>query len=181
MRKKSGKLSSYKQLGLALLKTPILIPLDPIGPSNAPFIEYEIPSGSRITINAEFLREGKGSGCEKRFGPDLDLTLTASQDYDNFVAWWIGDNVEGVLNSGPAGTDDPNESDPVSEFVPTVLKTSLGQTAADVPRSISTNYYQFLEDDDMALAHTYGSIWLVVTGTRPVEVFLKDERVLMYK
>lgn len=136
-----------------------------IGPSNAPFIEYEIPSGSRITINTEFLREGKGSGCEKRFGPDLDLTLTASQDYDNFVAWWLGDNVEGILNSGAAGTDDPNESDPVSEFVPTVLKTSLGQSVADVPTSLSTNYYQFLEDDDTS-SGTYGSVWLVVTGTR---------------
>jgi len=144
---------------------PDYIPTDPMTITNAPFIQYDIPSGSRITIKADFLREGKGRGCEERFGPDVDVTLTASQDYSNFRAWWIGDNVAGILNSGPAGTDDPTATDPTNVFLPTLLKNSLGQGFDDVPTDIDKNYWQFVENDALGTSY-FGSIYLVVTGTK---------------
>ncbi len=144
---------------------PDYIPTDPMTITNAPFIQYDIPSGSRITIKADFLREGKGRGCEQRFGPDVDVTLTASQDYSNFRAWWIGDNVAGILNSGPAGTNDPTATDPTNVFLPTLLKNSLGQGFDDVPTDIDKNYWQFVENDVVNTSY-FGMIYLVVTGTK---------------
>ena len=58
-----------KGRNFARIETPIgsvanpdYIPTDPMTITNAPFIQYDIPSGSRITIKADFLREGKGRG-----------------------------------------------------------------------------------------------------------------------
>jgi len=137
----------------------------PYTPSTAPYITYTIPAGSRIIIKANFLRKGNSSSCEKRFGPDLDLTLTATQDYNTFYDWWIGDNVAGVLNNGPSGTDEPTACDPENVFLPTVLLASLGQNSTDVPTDLCKNYWQFVENDNPS-SPGYGLISLVVNGTR---------------
>ena len=150
---------------------------DPIvGPAvgNKPFITYTIPAGSRIIIKAEFLRKGSGSACEKRFGPDLDLTLTATQDYSTFYDWWIGDGVEALLNSGPSGTDNPTACDPENVFLPTVLKKSLGQRPSDVPTDLCKNYWQFYEGD-VATDIDFGAVRLVVTGTRACGITKKKK------
>lgn len=146
----------------------------PYTPATAPFITYTIPSGSRITIKAEFLRKGSGSACEKRFGPDVDLTLTATQDYSTFYDWWIGDGVAALLNNGPKGTDNPSACDPENIFLPTVLLTSLGQSESDVPTDLCQNNWQFLEDD-VNTSSTFGQIKLVVTGTRACGITKKKQ------
>jgi hypothetical protein len=137
----------------------------PYSPTTAPFITYTIPAGSRIRIKADFLRKGSGSACEKRFGPDLDLELTATQDYSTFVDWWIGDGVAALLNNGPKGTDNPSECDPENVFLPTILLTSLGQGPNDVPGDNCKNHWQFLENDTNT-SPNYGSVSLIVTGAR---------------
>ncbi len=149
-----------------------------IGPLNAPFITYTIPAGSRINIKADFLRKGSGSACEKRFGPDLDLKLTATQDYSSFIDWWIGDGVAALLNNGPKGTDNPTACDPENVFLPTVLQTSLGQSSANVPTDLCKNYWQFLLIDSLApspLEPQFGEVRLVVTGTRACGITKKKQ------
>lgn len=66
------------------------------------YVDYDIPSGSRITLNFKFERIGPGDGnrdCEKRIYT-LTKTLFSSSDYPNFKAWWDGDNVELILDEG---------------------------------------------------------------------------------
>ena len=156
------------------VSTPIGSIANPDTPATPPFITYTIPSGSRITIKAEFLRKGAGAACEKRFGPDVDLTLTATQDYGTFYDWWIGDGVAALLNNGPKGTDNPTACDPENVFLPTVLLTSLGQSESDVPTDLCQNNWQFLEDDDNT-SSTFGEVRLVVTGTRACGITKKKQ------
>jgi len=152
------------------IKTPIgsvdnpNVGTSPYTPTTAPFITYTIPSGSRIKIKADFLRKGNAFACSQRFGPDVDLTLTATQDYDNFVEWWEGDGVAALLNNGPKGTDSPTACEPENVYIPTILKTSLGQSAASVPSEECKNYWQFLEND-VNTSSGFGEVSLIVTGT----------------
>ena len=151
------------------IKTPIgsvdnpNVGTSPYTPTTAPFITYTIPSGSRIKIKADFLRKGNAFACSQRFGPDVDLTLTATQDYDNFVEWWEGDGVAALLNNGPKGTDSPTACEPENVYIPTILKTSLGQSAASVPSEECKNYWQFLEND-VNTSSGFGEVSLIVTG-----------------
>jgi hypothetical protein len=78
---------------------PMNIP-DPANPGM--YIDYDVPSGSRIKFNVKFQRLGTGSGnkrCEKRIYT-LDKIFIASRSYDNMYDWFIGDNIASVLNDG---------------------------------------------------------------------------------
>ena len=163
-RKKSGE-HPIRAYDIGSVENPDFDSSQPTGAANPRWIDYTVPAGSRIFLEAEFLRKGSGNLCEKRFGPDLDLSLTASQDYDSFYDWWVGDNIAGVLNSGAAGTDNPSECIPESSFNPTILRTSLGQTKDDVNPDLCVNKWQFLLRDTPGEAN-YGLLELCVAGTR---------------
>lgn len=76
---------------------PVNIP-DPSSAGN--WVDYTIPAGSRVVFNFEYNREGTNIfGCEGR-KYTLQKTLTASQDYANFEAWFNGDNIQSVLGQG---------------------------------------------------------------------------------
>lgn len=67
-----------------------------------PLGNYSVPAGSVIQLYFKFQRLGTGDGdnkCEKRIYT-LDVSLTASQNYPSMAAWWVGDNVSSILNSG---------------------------------------------------------------------------------
>jgi hypothetical protein len=76
-----------------IIRYPCNIP-DPTQPGS--FVDYTIPAGSRIKIEADFNRPGRGRKCDGR-RYQLDLNLTSSQEYENFKEWWDGDNVEARL------------------------------------------------------------------------------------
>ena len=66
------------------------------------YVDYTVPAGSTIIMTFNFTRRGTGDGnkkCERRIY-DLSVTLVSTANYDNMYDWWIGDNVQSVLNSG---------------------------------------------------------------------------------
>ena len=65
------------------------------------FIDLPIPAGSKINLQFESIRIGKGciGGTEGRTYR-YSASLIASKDYQSFKDWWDGDNVAGTLN-GP--------------------------------------------------------------------------------
>ncbi len=100
---------------------------DPSNPGN--YIDYTIPAGSRIQIEAEFKRRGgPGNQCDGRTY-NLLLNLVASRDYDNFKEWWDGDNIQSRLNSGSATVSGSPDCDPpyfANYYDPTVTNDLNG-------------------------------------------------------
>lgn len=89
------------------------------------FIDVDIPVGSRINIYIYWNRRGRGgTDCERR-RYTLDLNLIASQNYDNIIDWWNGDNVDQLINTGE---DETTVGDPpiTNEFDSTVYATLNG-------------------------------------------------------
>lgn len=128
-----------------------------------PLGQYSVPAGSVIQLYFKFQRLGTGDGdnkCERRIYT-LDVSLTSSQNYANMYDWWIGDNIQSVLNNGTqevgaGGCDIDNV------FVPTVNSTILA--------GVCTNFFY------MSLSPV-GDYSLVVTGAmRCGGVALKDKR-----
>lgn len=60
------------------------------------FVEYTVPFGSRVIVNLNFYRNGKGSTTKRTMF--LSETMQASRDYDNMFDFLIGENFQGVLN-----------------------------------------------------------------------------------
>jgi len=114
------------------------------------WVDYTVPAGSRITMAFRFQRLGTGDGgrkCERRIYT-LEVSLTASANYDNMYDWWVGDNVASVLNNGFSDVGD-GECPVSNVFIPT-----LGIPTPEV----CTNYYQFYRYGD-------GRLVLNITGT----------------
>ena len=107
-------------------------------PNNPSFthIDYDIPGGSRIVFNFVFNRNGYRGGdgnCERR-RYELKKTLTASQEYDSFLEWFEGDNIQAVLKQGfqsVGGSGGPIENEYEGQL------TSSGNLSC----SVGTNYY----------------------------------------
>jgi hypothetical protein len=100
--------------------------------SSGNYVDYNVPAGSRIIMSIFFDRGGRGCSCEKR-RYTLDKSLTASANYTNMEDWFIGDNVQAILNDGiwdgSCGAGRPNN----------VFQTGHGNPSC----SLTTNYYRF--------------------------------------
>ena len=113
---------------------------DPTNPTWE-YEDYDLPGGSRIVFEFRFNRNGYRGGdgnCERR-EYILEKTLTVSQDYDNFKEWFDGDNVQAVLSQGVqfvGGNGGPIFND---------YDNTLLANQNDLPQSLSTNHYAFLE------------------------------------
>ncbi len=122
---------------------------------------YDIPGGSRIEFEFEFERPGSGDGdnkCERR-KYNLNKTYVASQDYDNFYLWFVGDNIESTLDSGieeVGGTGGSIDN----EFISAINNASNKPTQ----EALGTNYYQFCRDDNPNL--TGVPQYFAMSGTR---------------
>ena len=126
--------------------------------------DFTIPAGSRVNMKMNWLRKGKsncGNGCEER-RYDLELTLTASQEYTNFKQWWDGDGVASVLNSGE-GFADCGACQPTNVYYPALLSTAAGDSYLDIPTGICENNFQFIRDDAVGGSNALN---LIVTGTK---------------
>lgn len=163
-RGKSGEFP-IRSYNIGSIENPNFDASQPTSNTNPRWIDYTIPAGSKIFLEAEFLRRGSGNLCEKREGPNLDLSLTSSQSYDSFYDWWVGDNIQGVLNSTTGETDNASACIPENEYRPTVLRTSLGQTKNDINPDLCINYWGFLIFDTPGETN-YGLTQLIVSGTR---------------
>jgi hypothetical protein len=120
------------------------------------FIDYSLPAGSRINISVQFRRRGgPGSKCDGR-QYNLDLKLTASQDYDTFKEWWDGDNISSLLNSGAASgiTGSPDCPPPYYDnyYNPAVQTAATTNDALGaMPQSRCVYQWQFLRAADTNL------------------------------
>jgi len=65
--------------------------------SSGNYVDYTVPFGSRVFIDLNFGRDGKGNCQEIRM--KLSAQMIASRDYDNMFDFLIGENFQGVLDS----------------------------------------------------------------------------------
>jgi hypothetical protein len=121
---------------------------DPASAGN--YIDYTVPAGSKINLNFLFERRGvSDGGCERRIYT-LEKSFIASQDYTDMFAWWVGDNVSAVLNSGTQ--DVGGGGCPINN----VFLPGLGIIPSP---SLCTNYYKFYRDG------SNNRLYLGVSGT----------------
>ena len=133
----------------------------PSGPGNFAYVPVDIPAGSRINIRIDNLRKGKDctfSTVERRKYL-IDTTLTASQDYPSFKAWWDGDNAESILSgSGVISEADCGASVPTCDYLPYLLESS----ATGFPVPLQSDFIcnldlrvQFFDDDTLSGAQFF--------------------------
>jgi hypothetical protein len=128
------------------------------------WIDYTVPTGSKVVVSFKQFRAGVGNDCEERTNT-LIKTFTSSKTYDNMYDWFVGDSISQYLNDGEryAGAGAPV---PDNEFVATIATT-----AGDIPTDLITNYYKFYRN-----AST-NQLQLMVTGTeRCSGIFAGDSR-----
>jgi hypothetical protein len=135
-----------------ILSYPMNIP-DPSSPGM--YIDYDVPAASKIEIKIKWQRLGPGNGnrkCERRIY-DLNLSLISSASYDNMYDWFVGDNVQLVLNDGTQEVGD-NQCDVTNVFISTLFTGS-----GTIPVDLCTNYLQFGRNT------TTNELYLGITGT----------------
>jgi len=122
------------------------------------YVDYTVPAGSRIKIYIKTERLGTGDGnnaCEKRIYT-LEKTLTASASYDNMYDWWVGDNVDGILDDGI------KEVGAGSCPIDNIWEPTLAASPLDVGvgGDACNNYYRFYRDT------VTNQLFLLVRATR---------------
>ena len=126
----------------------ILYPMNILGTDPAhptwTYVDYTVPSGSRIKIYARGNRDGCGSSCEC-LGTLWVAEFVSSRDYDNMYDWWNGDNVASTLDN-PAISQCGGAT---LEYIP-----GFGQP----PTQFNTQYFQFNRDT------TTNKLWLNYTA-----------------
>ena len=100
-----GSISS-KGSGCRIVNYPVTID-DPNNPGTC--IDYSIPAGSRINIFVDNYRQGntnKPFGGVDRKAFVVDESFVASQEYDTFYEWFVGDNISSAMiaNGDDGGT-----------------------------------------------------------------------------
>jgi hypothetical protein len=131
---------------------------DPLNPTWS-FQDYAVLAGSRIKINLKFQRLGVGKGngaCERRIYT-LEKTMIASANYDNMLDWFVGDNVEVVLDQGiqDVGGDGCEIQ---NQYISNPATTGTVNDAIPFP-STCTNLYRFYRNT------TTNQLLLVMSGT----------------
>lgn len=125
-------------------------------PTSTGYVDYTVPGGSRIEIKIKWQRLGTGDGnnsCERRIY-NLNLSLISSASYDNMYDWFIGDNVQLVLNSGTQTVGGSNC--PITNvFIPTLGYTGFYYPDGD----LCTNYLQICRNT------SNNQLFLSMTGT----------------
>jgi hypothetical protein len=114
------------------------------------WVDYSVPSGSRIIMSIKQYRVGVGCNCNER-SSTLEKTIISSRNYDNMYDWWIGDNIDQLLNDAIV-TASCGNTPSVNTFIPGLLNPTA-------PTGIGTNYYQFYRNT------TTNELELMITGT----------------
>ncbi len=118
---------------------------DPANPGN--YIDYDVPQGTIIKLYFNFFRGTEGQtaqNCEARLYK-LEKTLISQGNYANMYDWWIGDNIESILDDGDSwvGPDNnPSTNCPIQNvFYPVITNVDCL-----VYPSTCENYYRFYRD-----------------------------------
>jgi hypothetical protein len=139
---------------------PILAyPMNRYDTATSAYVDYPVLAGSRIKINLKFQRLGVGKGngaCERRIYT-LEKTMIASANYDNMLDWFVGDNVEVVLDQGvqDVGGDGCEIQ---NQYITNPATTGTVNDAIPFP-STCTNLYRFYRNT------TTNQLLLVMSGT----------------
>ena len=126
------------------------------------YVDYPVPSGSRITFDLKFQRLGPRDGdkvCERRIYT-LVKTFVSSADYDNMMDWFNGDNIARFLNEGIQDVGG-NGCDVENEYIEEALEASslpASPFAPDAP-SECTNLYRFFRNTSS------NQLSLLISGT----------------
>lgn len=139
-------------------------------------IDYTIPAGSRIVFNFEYERKGTSislGNCEGR-KYTLEKTLTASQDYADFEAWFNGDNIQNVLGQGAQVIGNPGSGcDFETQYVGNTTGTAL-------PTSECTLYFGFYRNTTTN-ALTFESTGTWACGPFPKEQSTAEMCIIVYR
>jgi hypothetical protein len=137
---------------------PMSIP-DPAIPGQ--WIDYDVPSGSIIVFDIQFIRDGYGDNpCETRRYL-FRKQYTAANSYTNMYDWFINDNIAATLNDGIAtvgtttGSGGPGLID--NQFI-------AGTTSPLSACSLGTNWWKFYRDPSSQLLSLQMSGTLPCTG-----------------
>ena len=133
---------------------------DPLNPSWT-FVDYNVPSGSRIVMSIKQFRGGEGSKCEERRNT-FEQTFISPNVYNNMYDWFVGESIGQYLNDGikiVGGNGCPIQN--VFEGITTNLITNPITTA------VCTNYYKFYRN------LVTNELQLMVTGTEACSFGLK--------
>ncbi len=135
---------------------------DPANPGQ--YLDYDVPAGTRITMNIRQERLGPGSGngaCERRIN-QIDVDLVASADYNNMSDWFYGDNIALVFNNATTevGANGAPIVNSVEAYLAQASAPDLTSPSTDISTSLNTNYYRFYRDT------TSNRLYLLITGTQ---------------
>jgi len=155
------KRDTYPEIGLKVFYTGD-------GSTADPYTPITIPGGSRIEFDFEMNRTGTKDGdgrCELR-NYKLQKTVTASQDYDSFYEFFIGDNMQNVITQGTQ-TVGAGGGTIENEFKTAIYGTTTS-SGAPGNGSLGVNYWQFATPRVTADGSTL-PLYLYVSGTRACE------------
>ena len=137
----------------------ILLPLNdpmgnPSGGSSGPGVDYNVPSGSIVTIKLQGDRNGTGNSCEERRIDIDDVQYTVTQNYSSLADWFIGDGIiDSLINedfytggggiglvkdAGAASPSSPNDPSTVSGSGSANFDTGNGKDDMRVPNDLDT-------------------------------------------
>jgi len=160
--------SSYQATGWNLsYDNPDFIPTDPISSNNQKFIPHNIPAGSLIKFDINMSRRSRGSKCGSRTYK-FQKTVVASQDYDDFYLFCIGEGVN--FEKGDIGGGDDTLNSNLYTRIKGVYKKeyALGIIYPNFPIESGVNKFQFFEqfvNPDSPTVKTGGLFFLARSGT----------------
>jgi hypothetical protein len=138
----------------------VMYPVNRFDTATSAWVDYDVPAGSRIVMSIKQWRDGREGDivitqCEERRNT-LEKTLISTNSYDNMYDWFVGENVEQILNDG---VRIPNSGScvPDNVFIPGILSSPL----PTIPTQLCTNYYRFYRNP------TTNQLSFIVTGTIP--------------
>jgi len=164
-----GNIVQYGQVGSTECKAfpnpsgypAVFYPVSVINPASVlpptKYMDYTLPEGSRVKFSIKQSRYGRNGPCEKRTNT-INIEVIATANYSNFKAFFDGEGVGGLFET--AAVSQPVTGAVVVNTYNNTLLTKAGTpTVSDLSTSVSTNYYQFIENT------SNGCTYLSVTGT----------------
>lgn len=131
-------------------------------PANPGWIyqDYSVPAGSRITLYIKFERRGPGAGngaCERRIYT-LEKNLISSRSYDSMYEWFIGEDIQSVLNDG--SSDVGSGGCPIgNDFDPSLATSAGNPNLSFLNEQICNNQFRFHRNTDT------NQLTLMMSGT----------------
>ena len=134
---------------------------------------WDIPQGATVEIRVEFFREDRG-GCAGKCGAAkclLDLNIVASNDYDTFYDFWIGEAINVATDFGSdcfvECQDDGGEAANVFCSNLYDLNTAVPLPWCTDTAVQGTNQYQIVEDSGLVTTAATSPQYLTLLGGIP--------------